>query len=156
MRVYVAGPITLGCRPQNIRVAILAGERLRQEGLAPYVPHVNELWALVTPVEEEEWLELDFEWLAVCDALLRLPGESAGSDREEKFARLNGIPVFHTIEGLLAWARNMFPRAAPPGEYPSEATRICEECQVKWARGSACWMCGRQGFLAQRGIKVPE
>lgn len=105
-RVYVAGPIRLGPRPQNIRAAILAGEKLRQAGFAPYVPHVNELWAIVTPVEEEEWLELDFEWLAVCDALLRLPGVSAGSDREEQFARLNGIPVFHTMEGLLAWARN--------------------------------------------------
>lgn len=103
-RVYVAGPITLGCRPQNIRNAILAGERLRKAGLWPYVPHVSELWALVTPVAEADWLELDFAWLDVCDAFLRLPGVSAGSDLEEARACELGIPVFRTVEGVLAWA----------------------------------------------------
>lgn len=42
-----------------------------------------------------------------CDALLRLPGESAGADLEAAQAGGLGIPVFRSVEELL--------EALPPG-----------------------------------------
>ena len=45
-------------------------------------------------------MELDIEWLSVCDALLRLPGNSSGAEAEVEFARSNSIPVFYNINQL--------------------------------------------------------
>ena len=38
--------------------------------------------------------------LARCDAVLRLPGASAGADNDVKIARQRGIPVFYGLEEL--------------------------------------------------------
>ncbi|MFE6892283.1 DUF4406 domain-containing protein [Streptomyces sp. NPDC057694] len=35
--------------------------------------------------------------LARCDAVLRLPGESAGADQDVAIARRRGLPVFHDV-----------------------------------------------------------
>jgi hypothetical protein len=35
-----------------------------------------------------------------CDAVLRLPGESAGADNDVRIARQRGIPVYHSIEEI--------------------------------------------------------
>jgi hypothetical protein len=32
-----------------------------------------------------------------CDAVLRLPGESAGADRDVALARQRGLPVYHSV-----------------------------------------------------------
>jgi hypothetical protein len=40
------------------------------------------------------------EWLAVCDCVLRLPGESKGADAEVKFAQEIGKPVYYSIAEL--------------------------------------------------------
>jgi NAD-dependent oxidoreductase involved in siderophore biosynthesis len=32
--------------------------------------------------------------------MLRIPGQSAGADKEAAFAEENGIPVYHSIEEL--------------------------------------------------------
>ena len=39
------------------------------------------------------WMPDFLLWLASCDELVRLPGESAGADREVSEARRLGIPV---------------------------------------------------------------
>jgi hypothetical protein len=36
----------------------------------------------------------------MCDAILRLPGESAGADEEVKLAKELGKPVFYSIVDL--------------------------------------------------------
>ncbi|MER5952048.1 DUF4406 domain-containing protein [Streptomyces sp. NPDC001904] len=43
--------------------------------------------------------------LARCDAVLRLPGESAGADQDVAVARRRGLPVFHDVAEI--------PRLAP-------------------------------------------
>ncbi|MDF6062270.1 DUF4406 domain-containing protein [Streptomyces sp. JH010] len=43
--------------------------------------------------------------LAHCDAVLRLPGDSAGADQEVATARLRGLPVYHDVSEI--------PRLAP-------------------------------------------
>ncbi|MFE1184522.1 DUF4406 domain-containing protein [[Kitasatospora] papulosa] len=35
--------------------------------------------------------------LAHCDAVLRLPGDSAGADQDVATARLRGLPVYHDV-----------------------------------------------------------
>ena len=105
--VYVAGPITSsggeGVIP-NIRAGVLTGERLRRDGLVPFIPHTSAIWELVTPLSYEDIMAVDFAWLAKCDAVLRMPGLSRGADREVQEATRLGIPVFYSEADLLAAA----------------------------------------------------
>ena len=94
MRIYVAGPMTKGDQIQNVRAAIYAAEALVARGHSPYIPHLSALWHLVAPHPVEFWYAYDLEWLGLCDALLRLPGYSAGADAEVVAARAAGKPVY--------------------------------------------------------------
>ena len=102
MRVYVAGPYSLGNRVRNARNAVLVAEEVCRMGHVPYVPHLTLLWDLVADEEHtwDWWLTYDEQWLALCGAVLRIPGESAGADREVAFAAKHGIPVFHSLDEL--------------------------------------------------------
>ena len=100
MRVYVAGPYTLGNVESNIHAAITAGERLLKAGHTPYVPHLNHLWGLLYPGSREQWMRLDLNWLLQCEAVLRLPGISQGADVEVATAHSLGLPVFWNITDL--------------------------------------------------------
>lgn len=95
MRIYVAGPLTgSGDLTQNVRRACFVGSAILDAGHVPFVPHTNVMWHGHYPRPEEEWLQWDFQWLDACDALVRLPGASPGSDREVKRAHANGQPVY--------------------------------------------------------------
>lgn len=104
IRVYVAGPYTKGDVAVNVREAILAGGRIYDAGMVPFVPHLTHFWHTVAPRPYEDWLRLDMEWLRVCDALLRLPGDSSGADKEVAEAVRLGLPCFEYHADLLAWA----------------------------------------------------
>ena len=101
--VYVAGPISKGDVFANIRLGIDTGAELKKLGFTPFVPHYdypaymwrNDVW------DYETTLQNDFDWIQRCDAVLRLPGESAGADREVAFAKGQNIPVFNNISDLL-------------------------------------------------------
>jgi hypothetical protein len=56
---------------------------------------------MLFPRPYEFWLELDNQFLPCCAALLRLPGESSGADKEVQLAQSLGIPVFTEIESLI-------------------------------------------------------
>lgn len=62
--------------------------------------------AIATPNEltHADWLTVDFEFIRRCDAVLRLPGESVGADAETAHASELGIPVFHSVGEVIAWA----------------------------------------------------
>ena len=98
--VYVAGPYTNPDPVINTRNAIEAGNLLVQLGYAPYIPHLTLFWHLVFPHGVDFWYDFDLHWLRKCDALLRLPGESSGADKEEALAEELGIPVFYSVESL--------------------------------------------------------
>jgi hypothetical protein len=100
-RIYIAGPITKGDYISNIRQAVNAAHALRERGWYPFVPHLCALWELVSPRPYEDWLEQDFAWLDVCDALLRLPGESPGADREVARARQAGKLLYFNLEDVI-------------------------------------------------------
>lgn len=53
-----------------------------------------------------DWLDIDLEWVRVSDAVLRLPGESAGADTEVAEANRRGIPVFDSAAAVVTWSRD--------------------------------------------------
>lgn len=113
MRVYVAGPITAATPEamlENCEVAMRAGCRLMEAGHLAFVPHSSyfmhcfaERTGAYCPTWQN-WIDLDLSILPVFQVMLRLPGPSRGADREEAAAGELGIPVFRSIEALLAWA----------------------------------------------------
>lgn len=119
--VYVAGPYTHPDPVENTHLAIKAADELLASGaVVPYVAHLSLLWHLVSPKPYGDWLAYDLDVLVRCDALLRLPGASAGADGEVATARAHGIPVFSDTGSLYAWAQE---RAHPYGapEVPSSS-----------------------------------
>ena len=92
--VYVAGPLTKGDVGANIREAMHVAAFMLKEGFAPFLPHASFFWDMVEPAQYERWLAYDFAWIERCDALLRLPGESPGGDREVEHAKEHGVIVF--------------------------------------------------------------
>lgn len=105
IRVYIAGPILTSGNPfLNIRRAIRTASTLKKRGYAPYIPHLTCIWELATDEDfsYEDWIGLDLEWLAQCQAVLRLEGESKGADREVARARELGITVYYSLDSLVA------------------------------------------------------
>lgn len=99
-RVYIAGPYTQGDVAQNVRAAVMAADRIASLGGVPFCPHLTHLWHIISPHAYEFWLRQDLAWLAACDALVRLPGPSAGADGEVAAARWRGLPVFEAAVSL--------------------------------------------------------
>lgn len=112
-RVYIASAYSLGYQVENIRVAIDAGNTLADLGFLVYIPHLNFTWHLVYHHEPMFWYEHDLGWLRVCDAVLRLPGESWGADQEVREAERLGIPVFTDIDALVQAAAATWPKVTP-------------------------------------------
>ena len=94
MKIYIAGPYTKGDVAQNVRRSIEAADSIRYLGHTPYNPLLTHFWHLLYPHDIDYWYKLDMEWLEVCDAVFRLPGESVGADKEVARATALGKPVF--------------------------------------------------------------
>lgn len=126
-RVYIAGPITKPATDEglenNVRQADDAMLALMKAGYAVFNPMLSVFaggvqWLGYERAEgvfasadrqanggfkeltHDDWLEMDLAWVGVSDAVLRLPGESKGADRETAFATQLRIPVFHSIDAL--------------------------------------------------------
>lgn len=100
MKIYVAGPLSTGTYSEttkNVRNAIDHADSIMLLGGAPYLPHLSHFWNLFHMHGWEEWMKLDYEYVKVCDAILRLPGESKGADQEVEWAKQLGIPVYHNM-----------------------------------------------------------
>lgn len=97
-RIYIAGPYTKGDIAVNVHNALKAANELADLGFAPYVPHLTHFWHLTFPRPYDFWLELDNQFLPFCHAVLRLPGESSGADKETALAQQLGIPVLYNVE----------------------------------------------------------
>jgi hypothetical protein len=91
--IYIAGGFSAD-PVAGTRAAIEAGDACWDAGGCPVIPHLNLLWDLHRPAPVETWYERDLHLLARCDALIRLQGESLGSDAEVAFAREHSIPVY--------------------------------------------------------------
>lgn len=97
MRIYVAGPYSHGNTEANVRAAILAADALTMMGHTPYVPHLAHYWHKVAPHDHDFWMRQDIAWLELCEAVLRLPGESDGADDECAIAGARGMAVYESI-----------------------------------------------------------
>ncbi len=102
-KIYIAGPYTKGDVAENVAKAISAWYQLWQEGFSPFCPHLSHFLHIQKQLPYENWLSYNLEWLPSCDGILRLPGESAGADRETSEANKLGMPVFSTIEDVIQW-----------------------------------------------------
>ena len=119
--VYVAGPITRGGVRGNVERACAAGLRLLRAGLVPCVPHLGCYMGQVYYGEgclpevlpedttHQQFYESGLALVRRSDALLRLSGESVGSDAEVAEAKRCSIPVFDSVEAVLAWAARQEP-----------------------------------------------
>jgi hypothetical protein len=117
--VYVAGPISKGPLCENIFRACKAGMELLKAGVSPHVPHLTCYMGQVfhlgsdavlpevlpSGTVHEDWYGMDLLIVDRCDAVLRLSGESRGADLEVARAKERGIPVFETVEAVIAWAQ---------------------------------------------------
>ena len=91
--IYIAGPYSKGDTFMNIRHALTVAEELIAAGFEPYVPHLAGFWHYLSPHAYDYWMKRDEAWLLKCDALVRIPGESEGADKEVSVALLHSIPV---------------------------------------------------------------
>lgn len=103
--VYISGPITKGDRNNNVHQAYKAHAWLMLAGYAPINPMASCQYPFAWAPEytHDLWLECDLPIIERCDAVLRLPGESSGADRETEHATTLGIPVFTSRETLDEW-----------------------------------------------------
>jgi hypothetical protein len=142
--VYVAGPISKGDILHNVTQAHEAGIALLKAGVPCIVPHGSCFWgntivwerfstnpahkrvalmaeALPTGTTPKDWYGMDRVIVSRCDAVLRLPGESTGADLEVAQARSEGKPVFHTVDEVIAWARETEVDHDRPQGLPADA-----------------------------------
>ena len=99
-RVYIAGPMSIGDRVDNLNMALRAMRDLTIHGFAPLSPQLTFFIANVLRFDHDTWIQIDLPWVSQADAILRLPGESKGADEEVKTAIQYNVPVFSSIEKL--------------------------------------------------------
>ncbi len=100
MIIYVSSPFAKGDVSENIRRACFAGDEILKKGHTPFVPHLTHLWHLISPKSWEEWMQIGQDLLGMCDALLRLPGESIGADLEVKEAKKLCMIIYHSLKEI--------------------------------------------------------
>ena len=103
--IYIASPYTKGDTADNVRVQMDAFHQLAKAGFCSYAPLISHYQQIYRPLDYETWLSMDLEIVSRCDAVLRLPGDSSGADREVEHAHQCGKPVYFSIMRLLDSAR---------------------------------------------------
>lgn len=103
--VYLAhpvGPRDDGRESRCLDALGAACELLR----AGFVVICPALWPLALPHDDvlgyEEWMAFGLALVERADAVVRLPGESPGADREVAHATALGLPVFLGVDALIA------------------------------------------------------
>ena len=105
-RIYIAGPYsgpTIWDVQQNVNQAKIMASNIIDLGHAPFCPHLSHYIEVKFPKPYLTWLEIDNEFVKVCDALIRIPGASSGSDKEVALAESLGIPVFFELQDLIEY-----------------------------------------------------
>ncbi len=100
MIIFVSAPYSKGDIVENIRRACLAGDVILRKGHIPFIPHLFHLWHLISPKSYKVWLDIDLRFLGMCDALLRLPGDSKGADMEVAEAKKLYMIIYYHLEDI--------------------------------------------------------
>ena len=95
------GPYTAGSQARNVRKAIEMANVISELGGCPFVPHLCHFWELLYPHDYDFWMDYDIQWLEICDAAFRMPGESKGADAEYARCGKLKIPVFSSTVDLI-------------------------------------------------------
>jgi hypothetical protein len=112
VRVYICSPYTFGDKIDNVNRQLIASNELLNRGFAPYTPLLTHYQSVAFPRSEHDWLDLDFNYLVICDMVIRIrpiiDGKelpSSGGDKEEQLANEEKIPVFtfNTIEEMIGF-----------------------------------------------------
>lgn len=87
MLIYIAGPLRNKKENviiENVQRAMKVGKFVFDLGHSAFVPHLYWLShkTIVMPIDDNEAFKYCFSMLSYCDALVRLPGESDGSNQE--------------------------------------------------------------------------
>jgi len=106
IKVYIASPYTKGDPAVNVKRQIDMADTLMNYGYVPFVPLLSHFQHLCKPRVYQDWIDYDLEWVASCDCLLRLKGESSGADNEVKEAESLNIPVFYSLDGINDYYHN--------------------------------------------------
>lgn len=103
-KVFIASPMSTSGEPgANVHAAACAAADLKLAGFDPFVPQLTWFLHMIRPdVDVAKWRMWDLRWLKICDAVLRLSGDSDGADIEMAIAIESGIPVFYSIKTLEA------------------------------------------------------
>lgn len=107
MKIYIAGPYSADTwegKQINTDKAVWAGVQVILKGHNPYIPHLTHYPDKIAfdnniEISWEKWMELDDEWLNLCDALLFL-SPSKGANLELKKAKQLGKIIFYNIESI--------------------------------------------------------
>lgn len=103
IKVYIASPYTLGDVAVNVKTQLDMADRLMDLDFIPFAPLLFHFQHMAHPRPYEEWVEIDLEWVKVCDCVLRLAGESKGADGEVEYAKQLGIPVFCSVAEMCVY-----------------------------------------------------
>ncbi|MGE6782290.1 DUF4406 domain-containing protein [Ensifer adhaerens] len=114
MLILIAGPYRSGTGDDPVKMATNL-KRLEEPShalfKAGHVPMIGEWVALPVwnaaggerigdDLYEEIFHPVAGRLLALCDAVLRLPGDSKGADNDVRIARERGIPVYYRLEDV--------------------------------------------------------
>lgn len=100
MLIYIASPYTIGDAVPNVSRQIDAAEALAQRGHVPIAPLLSHYWHERYQHDWQFWLNLCKRIVPVCDAVLRLDGDSLGADVEVALAIDCKMPVFYSIDDV--------------------------------------------------------
>ena len=103
IKVYIASPYTLGDIAVNVKLQIDTVDELMNLGFAPFAPLYSHFQHMAHPRHYQDWIDVDLEWVKVCDCVLRIGGESKGAEGEVELAKQLDKPVFYDIESLMKY-----------------------------------------------------
>jgi hypothetical protein len=99
-KIFIAGPYTLGDVAINVKKSMDMANELINLGFAPFCPLLTHFLHMNNPQPYEKWLAVDKSFLAVCDAVIRMKGDSKGADGEVELAKKLNIPVYYDLDSL--------------------------------------------------------
>ena len=106
MIIYISSPYTIGDVAENVHVQIAASHRIMDMGHSPAWPLSSHFLHMFRQRSYEDWLRVDLELVPTAHVLLRLPGKSAGADREILEAHEHNVPVVYGWKELEAFLGN--------------------------------------------------
>jgi hypothetical protein len=99
--VYIASPYTKGDVAVNVRTSLAAADAIAGAGFVVFAPLLTHFWHMMHPRPWDFWVKQDLAWIERCDAVVRLPGESVGADKEVARAGELGLPVFFGLRSFM-------------------------------------------------------